>query len=108
MGFFKNMDVCLEEISKMDMDYAGCGQLHHGFDATFIASNAYLGYAAECEGDNFTREGKINKVIKLLAASDNPNDFATQCAIYDAVGIDSDTFTEQEVEYIQKEVARCL
>lgn len=131
MDFFNEVDICpemlddlteifqnpsdinenfsiLKEMTKMDMNRAGCGQLHHSFDTTFIASNVYLGYAAECEGDNLTREGKINKIIKLLAASDNPNDFAIQCAIYDEVGIDSDTFTDQEIEYIQQEVAKRL
>lgn len=96
------------EIKYMDMNYAGCGQIHHGFDAIFIASNAYLGYVAECEGDSFTRQGKINKLIKLLATSDDPNDFNIQCAIYDEVGIDSDTFTEEEISYIENKVGDLL
>ena len=70
---------------------------------------AFTCYAMECEGDLPTRKGKINKVIKLLSAAADPNDFPTQCRIYDEVGIDSDTFTDEEVDYIQKEVAcRCL
>ena len=96
------------KIKYMDMNYAGCGQIHHGFDTTFIASNAYLGYVAECEGDSFTRQGKINKLIKLLAANDDPNDFNIQCAIYDEVGIDSDTFTEEEISYIENKVGDLL
>ena len=63
-------------------------------------------FAMECEGDIDTRQGKINKVIKLLAAAEDPNDFETQCRIYDEVGIDSDTFTEDEVQFIIREVAR--
>ena len=63
-------------------------------------------YAMECEGDLPTRQGKINKVIKLLAATEDPNDFETQCRIYDEVGINSDTFTENEVQFIIREVAR--
>ena len=63
-------------------------------------------YAMECEGDLTTRQSKINKVIKLLAATEDPNNFETQCRIYNEVGIDSDTFTDYEVMYIEKEVAR--
>lgn len=64
-------------------------------------------YALECEGETATRQGKINKVIKLMvAAGPMCNDFVTQCDIYDEVGIDSDTFTDQEVEYIESEVAK--
>jgi hypothetical protein len=63
-------------------------------------------FAMECEGDIDTRQGKIKKVIKLLAAAEDPNDFETQCRIYDEVGIDSDTFTEDEVQFIIREVAR--
>lgn len=66
-------------------------------------------YAMECEGELSTRQGKINKVIKLMvAAGPMCNDFATQCKIYDEVGIDSDTFTDQEVQYIESEVAKRL
>lgn len=66
----------------------------------------FLLYAMECEGDLSTRQSKINKVIKLLAATEDPNNFETQCRIYDEVGIDSDTFTEDEVQFIIREVAR--
>ena len=63
-------------------------------------------YAMEQEGDLPTRQGKIQKVIKLLAQSADPNDFSTQCAAYAAARIDSDTFTDAEVSYIEREVAR--
>lgn len=66
----------------------------------------FLLYAMECEGDLFIRQSKINKVIKLLAAAEDPNNFETQCRIYDEVGINSDTFTEDEVQFIIREVAR--
>lgn len=70
-------------------------------------NEAFTMYAMECEGDLPTRQGKINKVIKLMvAAGPMCNDFATQCDIYDEVGIDSDTFTDQEVQYIEREVAK--
>jgi hypothetical protein len=72
-----------------------------------VVNEAFSLYAMECEGDTTTRRGKINKVIKLMvAAGPMRNDFATQCDIYDEVGIDSDTFTDQEVEYIESEVAK--
>ena len=64
-------------------------------------------YAMECEGLLPTRQGKINQVIKLMvAAGPMCNDFATQCDIYDKVGIDSDTLTDQEIQYIESEVAK--
>ncbi|MDD4690063.1 MAG: hypothetical protein PHE51_10000 [Eubacteriales bacterium] len=57
-----------------------------------------------------TRTGKIQKVIKLMVAAGPTrcNDFSVQCRIYDEVGIDSDTFSESEVNYIQREVAKRL
>lgn len=73
----------------------------------FVEDRAFSLYAMECEGDIPTRQGKINQVIKLMvAAGPMCNDFATQCDIYDEVGIDSDTFTDQEVQYIESEVAK--
>ncbi len=75
----------------------------------FVEDRAFSLYAMECEGETSTRQGKINKVIKLMvAAGPMCNDFATQCDIYDEVGIDSDTFTDQEVQYIESEVAKRL
>lgn len=67
---------------------------------------AFMGYVFEQEGMTTTRQGKINKVIKMLAQSADPNDFATQCAAYNAARIDSDTFTDSEIKYIEREVAR--
>lgn len=73
----------------------------------FVEDRAFSLYAMECEGEIPTRQGKINQVIKLMvAAGPMCNDFATQCDIYDEVGIDSDTFTDQEVQYIESEVAK--
>ena len=69
-------------------------------------NTAFWLYSMEQEGDLPTRQGKINKVIKLLAQSADPNDFATQCAVYNTARIDSDTFTDSEINYIEKEVAR--
>lgn len=75
----------------------------------FVEDRAFSLYAMECEGDLPTRKGKINQVIKMMVAAGSMcNDFETQCAIYDEVGIDSDTFTEEEVSYIEREVAKRL
>ena len=69
-------------------------------------NTAFSLYAMENAGDLPTRRGKIERVIKELLTSDNPSDFQVQCAIYDKVGIDSDTFTDEEINYIETEVAR--
>ncbi len=70
-------------------------------------NEAFTMFAMEQEGDLLTRQGKINRVIKLMVEAGHMcNDFATQCSIYDEVGINSDTFTDDEVEYIEREVAK--
>lgn len=72
-----------------------------------LEDRAFSLYAMECEGDLPTRRGKLNKVVRLLiAAGPDANDFAKQCEIYDEVGIDSDTFTDDEIIYITREVER--
>ena len=72
-----------------------------------VEQTAFNLYAMEKEGLLPTRQGKIEQVINLMvAAGPMCNDFAIQCAIYDKVGIDSDTFTDAECEYIEREVAR--
>lgn len=52
------------------------------------------------------RISRIERLISLLVITDNPNDFATQCEVYEIVGIDSDTFTIDEIAYIEMEIAR--
>ena len=52
------------------------------------------------------RISRIERLISLLVITDNPNDFATQCEVYKIVGIDSDTFTTDEIAYIEMEIAR--
>ena len=68
----------------------------------------FMMYAAESEGDIPTRRGKIQRLIKELAAAGYPkcDDFNYQCQLYNEIGIDSDTFTEKEINYIQKEEAK--
>lgn len=79
--------------------------LYAPFIRNAIENQAFTCYALDC-----MRKEKINKVIELMVAA-GPimcNDFATQCEIYNQVGIDSDTFTDEEVEYIVGEVAKRL
>ena len=52
------------------------------------------------------RQQQIEDVINSLAAARDPNDFSTQLAAYDAAGLDSDTLTDDEVDYIVKEIRR--
>lgn len=88
-------------------DRCGATLWSPSLDGHFVEDRAFSLYAMECEGDTSTRQGKINKVIKLMAAAGSMcNDFDMQCQIYDEVGIDSDTFTDEEVEYIEREVAK--
>ena len=63
-------------------------------------------YAMECEGDLSTRTSKIEKFIKLLAASDNPNDSAIQYIICKQVGLDSNSFSEKEIRYIEEKTSK--
>jgi hypothetical protein len=57
------------------------------------------------------RSQQLTDIIQQLSIiNDDPNDFLVQQSIFKAVGIDSDTLTDQEVEYIEREVSRrrCL
>ena len=96
-----------EEFHRDGHDRCGATIWSPSTNGHFVEDRAFSLYAMGCEGDTTTRQGKINKVIKLMvAAGPMCNDFATQCDIYDEVGIDSDTFTDQEVQYIEREVAK--
>lgn len=52
------------------------------------------------------RQQQIEDVINYLAAARDPNDFPTQLAAYGAAGLDSDTLTDDEVDYMVKEIRR--
>jgi hypothetical protein len=69
-----------------------------------LKDDIFMLYAMECEGELPTRMGQLNSVVKMMRKVADPNDFATQCAVYDAVGLDSDTLTEDEVKYIVDKV----
>ena len=55
-------------------------------------------YAAECEGDVPTRQGKINKLIKTLRALGYEEYEAGYDDLYD--------LTASEIEYINSELSR--
>lgn len=76
------------------------------FGRDLAGNRAFSCFAMESEGDLPTHRGKIEKVINLLAQSSNPNDFDIQNAVFNLAGLDSDTLTSNEVEYIENEVAR--
>ena len=52
------------------------------------------------------RQQQLNDVVSLLAVATDPNDLSVQHFVYNEVGIDSDTFTNDEIKYIEKEVSR--
>ena len=101
-------NICTMELWAPGRRYDDC-QFHDG-DIRLHENEEFTMFAMECEGDLLTRRGKINKVIKLLVAAgpEDCTDFDVQCAIYDSVGIDSDTFTDDEVKYIEEEVTKRL
>ena len=101
-------DICTMELWAPWYRNEDC-TFHQGV-AGLYENEAFTMFAMEFEGDLPTRRGKINKVIKLMVAAGpvKCNDFATQCEIYDEVGIDSDTFTDEEIEYFVGEVAKRL
>lgn len=70
-----------------------------------INNTAFTLYAMECEDDLNTRQSKLNKVVKLLLQEADPYNFEAQCCIYDEVGIDSDTFTDEEVNWLERQLA---
>ena len=66
----------------------------------------YSLYAMEQEGLLSTRQGKINQIIKLLVESEDPNNFEIQCNIYKIANFNSETLTEKEINYIEKEIIK--
>lgn len=57
------------------------------------------------------REQQITDIIQQLSVTDDdPNDFLVQQKIFSEIGVDSDSLTNQEITYIEREVSRrrCL
>ena len=57
------------------------------------------------------REQQITDIIQQLSTTDDdPNDFLVQQKIFSEIGVDSDSLTNQEITYIEREVSRrrCL
>lgn len=67
-------------------------------------------YQMECCGDLPTRQGKINKLINILAESDNPWKPATQAFALAVAGLSTTTLSYDEQIYVEREVSkrRCL
>ena len=49
---------------------------------------------------------QIEDFINTLAVTSDPNDYSTQCAVSQYTGLDLDTLTYDEIEYIERETAR--
>lgn len=49
---------------------------------------------------------QIEDFINALAATNDPNDYSNQCAAAQCAGLDPNTLTSDEIEYIEREVAK--
>ena len=49
---------------------------------------------------------KVEDFINALAATEDPNDYGVQCEIARSLSINMDDFTDAEIEYIEREVAK--
>lgn len=49
---------------------------------------------------------QIEDFIDALAATSDPNDYSNQCAAAQCAGLDPNTLTSDEIEYIEREVAK--
>lgn len=56
---------------------------------------AFMLYAMECEGDTDTRQGKLNKLIKLLKYENISIEQGLR-----EVGIDPNSLTCREIDYV--------
>ena len=66
-----------------------------------INDPAFIGYAFECD-----RNQKLQEVIDDFCQVYDPNDSATQAMVFNSAGIDPDSLTKEEINYIEKEVNR--
>ena len=65
---------------------------------SFINNLAFSAYAFH--------QQQIEDFINTLAATSDPNDYSNQCAVSQYTGLDLDTLTYDEIEYIERETAR--
>lgn len=49
---------------------------------------------------------QIEDFIDALAATSDPNDYSNQCAAAECAGLDPNSLTSDEIEYIEREVAK--
>lgn len=68
--------------------------------------NIEMAYQMECVGDLPTRRGKIEKIIRLLAETSDPNNLGVQNRIFTSVGLDIEDLSNDEIEYMETEIAR--
>lgn len=68
----------------------------------------FMMYAAEQEGDTPTRTGKIQKFIKLLALTPDPNDVDRQYELAAVCELNPESLTADEINYIEREVSRLI
>lgn len=54
------------------------------------------------------RTQQIEDFINALAVTSDPNDYSNQCAAAECAGLDLNSLTSDEINYIESEVARCL
>ena len=52
------------------------------------------------------RQQGIEDFIDALAATSDPNDYSNQCAAAQCAGLDPNTLTSDEIEYIEREAAK--
>ena len=69
-------------------------------------SNPFMLYAMECEGETTTKRGRMNKLIKILAAAPDPDDPDTQERAFEEAGLSNYDLTEEDERYIINEIRR--
>ena len=87
----------------MDMNAAGCGQMHHGFDEIFFESSAYLGYVDECE-----RKRALDAFAKILSTAEDVNDLNTLQNAANQTGITLEDFlnSPSSIEYVNSQLIK--
>ena len=72
----------------------------------YMFDNIEMAYQMECVGDIPTKRGKMEKIIRLLAETGDPNNLETQNRIFTSVGLDIEDLSDDEIEYMETEIAR--
>ena len=72
----------------------------------YMFDNIEMAYQMECVGDIPTKRGKMEKIIRLLAETDDPNNLEVQNNIFTSVGLNIEDLTSAEIQYMENEIAR--